>query len=316
MKAVVISDNNVELKEVEAPIPFGDDLLVEVESAGMNAADLLQVKGFYPPPPGYREDIPGLELAGTVVEVGPRAKRFRVGDRVMGIVGGAAQAELALISDAVAMRVPENIDIGLAGGFPEAFTTAYDALFLQGALTIGERLCVHGAAGGVGLAAIQLAVNAGARVTATSRTTQHKEELESLGAKVLHPDEMLGSGPYDVVLELVGAANMDANLKELAQGGRIVVIGVGAGSRFELDLRSVMAKRCRIMGSTLRARSTEEKAYLAAKMENQVIPLLESEAIRIHEFMSFPFSQAKEAYEAFTRSGKLGKLIFFSSSRP
>ena len=316
MKAVVISGGKVELAEVQTPIPLGDDLLVEVKSAGMNAADLLQVKGFYPPPPGYPEDIPGLELAGVVVETGPKAKRFKVGDRVMGIVGGAAQAEFAVIADSIALRVPENVDIGMAGGFPEAFTTAFDALFLQGELTVGESLCVHGAAGGVGLAAIQLAVQAGARVTATSRTLQHKEELESLGARVLHPDEMPGSGPYDLVLELVGAANMELNLKEISTGGRIVVIGVGAGSRFELDLRSVMAKRCRIMGSTLRARSTEEKAYLASKMERQVVPLLESQDIRIHEYLSFPFSQAKEAYEAFSRRGKLGKLIFFANNQP
>ena len=313
MQAVLITEQEVSVSETDQPIHSDTELLVKVASAGLNGADLLQVKGNYPPPPGYRHDIPGLELAGVVVEAGAAATRFKVGDRVMGIVGGAAQAEYAIIEDAVAMRVPDEVDITMAGGFPEVFTTSYDALILQAGLTLGDRVCVHGAAGGVGLAAIQLAVAAGAEVIATTRNTEHRDDIAGLGATVITPEEFANSGDYDVILELVGAPNMSQNLNQLRIGGRIVVIGVGAGARFEIDLRLMMAKRSRILASTLRARSVAEKATITRAMESHVVPLLRAGRLQIHEHASFPLTQAPEAYNSFARGGKLGKVILFNA---
>src|SRR4051794_19528956 len=189
---------------------------------------MLQRKGAYPAPPGAPADIPGLELAGEVAALGPGAERFREGDRVMAIVGGGGQAELAVVHERGAMPVPEGLDWPQAGGLPEGFATAHDALFSQAQLRPGDHLLVHGGAGGVGTAAIQLGRAAGARVTATVRNASLRPQVEELGAHAIDPDGFEERGPFDVVLELVGAPNMPANLKSLATRGRVVVIGVGA----------------------------------------------------------------------------------------
>ncbi|MEY2403501.1 MAG: NADPH:quinone reductase, partial [Acidimicrobiaceae bacterium] len=167
MHAVTIVGGALEWREQPAPTPGLGELLVRVHAAGLNSADLMQVAGFYPAPPGSPQDIPGMELAGEVVAVGDGVYRFAIGDRVMAIVGGGAQAELAVVHERTAMSVPERLEWAQAGGFPEAFTTAHDALFTQCGLAMGERVLISGAAGGVGSAAVQLAVQAGARVTAT-----------------------------------------------------------------------------------------------------------------------------------------------------
>src|SRR5689334_9327329 len=190
----------------------------------------MQVSGFYPAPPGSPTDIPGLEFAGEVVAVGDAVQRFADGDRVMAVVGGGGQAELAVVHERQAMPVPEVLDWEHAGGFPEVFTTAHDAVFTQCGLRPGERLLVHGAAGGVGTAAVQLGHAAGAHVTATVRNEGSRDRVKELGAdEVLDPEGFEEHGPFDVVLELVGAPNLPADLKALDTGGRIVVIGVGAG---------------------------------------------------------------------------------------
>ena len=195
-----------------------------------------------------------MEFAGEVAELGPDATRFAVGDRVMGIVGGGAQAELVSAHQRVLMDVPAVLDWPAAGGLPEVFTTAHDALFTQARLRPGERLLVHGGAGGVGTAAIQLARAAGARVTATVRSEQLRAQVSELGAESIGPDGFAEHGPFDVILELVGAINLADNLSALATGGRIMVIGVSAGATAELNLLALMGKRAQIRGSTLRAR--------------------------------------------------------------
>src|SRR3954462_40624 len=227
MRALTIRDGELVVAEHPDPEPGSGEVLVRVASAGLNGADMLQRKGGYPAPPGSPADIPGLELAGAVVATGPGAQRFSEGDRVMGITGGGAQAELATVHERQLMPVPENIEPAVSGAIPEVFTTAHDAIFTQAGLRPGERLLVHGAAGGVGTAGVQLGAATGAHVTATVRNPDNREAVAALGAaRVLDPAEFEDAGPFDVVLELVGAPNMPGNINALETRGRIVVIGV------------------------------------------------------------------------------------------
>jgi NADPH2:quinone reductase len=309
MRAATIIDGRIEVREHPDPQPGAGEVLVAVRAAGLNGADMLQKRGAYPAPSGTPQDIPGLELAGEVVAVGPGARRFSPGDAVMAVVGGAGQAEMAVVHERQAMPLPGVVDWEQAGGFPEVFTTAHDALFTQAELTVGERVCVHGAAGGVGTAAIQLAAAAGASVVATVRREDQRSAVGDLGAEVIDPTATGGHGPYDVILELVGAPNMATNLDALAVGGRIAVIGVGAGARAEVDLRVLMGKRGRIHGSTLRARPLEAKADAARRVEAHVLPLLAAGRIRVPVAESFPLERAAEAYDRFAAGGKLGKIV-------
>jgi len=309
MRAVTIRDNEILVEEHPDPRPGKDEVLVRVRAAGLNGADMMQRRGLYPAPPGWPQDIPGLEIAGEVVENGPGASRFAEGDRVMAIVGGGGQAELSVVHERMLMPVPEQLDWPQAGGFPEVFATAHDALFTQAGLQAGERLLVHGGAGGVGTAAIQLGVAAGARVTATVRNADNRDAVARLGASVIEPDGFERHGPFDAILELVGAPNLGANVDALDTAGRIVVIGIAAGAKAELNLAKLMYKRGRVMGSTMRARPLEEKALMTRGVERHVLPLVESGAVRVPVAETFPLDAAPAAYERFAAGGKLGKLV-------
>ena len=309
MRAATIREGDVVVAEHPDPQPGAGEVLVRVRAAGLNGADMLQRRGHYPAPPGAPPDIPGLELAGEVVSRGAGAERFAEGDRVMAIVAGGGQAELAVVHERVAMPVPEELDWPSAGGLPEVFTTAHDALFTQAGLGPGERLLVHGGAGGVGTAAIQLARAAGARVTATVRRADLRDEVAALGARAVAPDGFAALGPFDVVLELVGAPNLADNLNALATGGRITVIGVGAGAKAELNLLALMGKRARIHGSTLRARPLEEKAVAARALERAVLPLFASGALEVPVAATYALEEVAAAYERFEAGGKLGKIV-------
>ena len=309
MRAATIRDGEIVVAEHPDPEPEGNELLVRVRAAGLNGADMHQLAGGYPAPPGSPPDIPGLELAGEVVAAGRGVRRFELGDRVMAIVGGGGQGELALVHERVAMPVPEELDWTAAGGVPEAFTTAHDALFTQAGLTVGERLLVHGAAGGVGMAAVQLGTMAGARVTATVRDADAREKIAALGVNAIAPDGFEAHGPFDVVLELVGAPNMPGNLAALAERGRIAVIGVGAGAKVELNLLAVMGKRARISGSTLRSRSLEDKAATARCVEREVLPGFASGDLSVPVTATFPLDAVADAYARFAAGGKLGKIV-------
>jgi NADPH2:quinone reductase len=309
MRAATIREGEVVVAERLAPEPGAGELLVRVLAAGLNGADMLQRAGAYPAPPGAPADIPGLELAGEVAATGPRVERFGEGDRVMAIVAGGAQAELAVIHERVAMPVPAGLDWPAAGGLPEVFTTAHDALFTQAGLSAGERLLVHGGAGGVGTAGIQLGRAAGARVTATVRREELREAVAELGAETVPPEGFEERGPFDVILELVGAPNLSANLQALDTGGRITVIGVGGGAKGELNLLALMGKRARLHGSTLRARPLEEKAVAARALERHVLPLFESGELRVPVAATHPLDEVADAYERFAAGGKLGKIV-------
>jgi NADPH2:quinone reductase len=309
MKAATIRDGEILIEEHPDPVPVGEEVLVRVRAAGLNGADMMQRRGLYPAPPGSPADIPGLELAGEVVGLGPDATRFAEGDRVMAIVGGGGQAELAVVHERQLMPVPGALDWSAAGGLPETFTTAHDAIFAQAELRPGEHLLVHGGAGGVGTAAIQLARASGARVTATVRREESRAAVAELGAEVVAPDGFAEHGPYDVILELVGAPNLGENLGALATGGRICVIGVSAGVKAELNLLALMGKRARIHGSTLRARPLEEKALAARRLEREVLPLFETGQLTVPLAETFPLEQVATAYDRFAQGGKLGKIV-------
>jgi NADPH:quinone reductase len=309
MRAATIREQEIVIEEHPDPVPGTGEVLVRVHAAGLNGADMMQRRGLYPAPPGSPQDIPGMELAGEVAALGLGATRFAEGERVMAIVGGGAQAELAVVNERQLMPVPASLDWPAAGGLPEVFTTAHDAIFVQAGLRPGERLLVHGGAGGVGVAAIQLGRAAGARVTATVRREESREQVTALGAEAIPPENFAQHGPFDVVLELVGAPNMPENLNTLATGGRIVVIGVSAGVKTELNLLALMGKRARIHGSTLRSRPLEEKAITARLLEREVLPLFDTGALRVPIAATFPLDEAAAAYERFAQGGKLGKIV-------
>jgi NADPH:quinone reductase len=309
MRAATIRDGEILIEEHPDPEAGVGEVLVRVHGAGLNGADMMQRRGLYPAPAGSPQDIPGMELAGEVAALGPAAERFDVGDRVMAIVGGGAQAELALVHERQLMPVPAHLDWPTAGGLPEVFATAHDAVFTQGELRPGERLLVHGGAGGVGTAAIQLARAAGASVTATVRNEALRDQVAALGAEVIAPEGFAEHGPFDVILELVGAPNMPDNLQALGTGGRIAVIGVSAGAKSELNLLALMGKRARIHGSTLRARPLEEKALVARLVEREVLPLFETGQLTVPVAETFALADAAAAYDRFAAGGKLGKIV-------
>ena len=269
MHAVVIREGQLYWEERDDPVPGDTELLVAVRAAGLNAADLVQRAGFYPAPPGWPADVPGMEFAGEVVAVGRQVTLFAPGDRVMAVVGGGAQATLAFVDETHALPVPDGLPWAEAGGFPEVFTTAYDALFRQAALQMGERVLVSGAAGGVGTAGVQLAKQAGAIVTATVRNPERRDAVAALGADaVLAPGDEAAGAPYDVVLELVGAPSLTSVLAHVALWGRVVVIGVGGGGKLELELMQLMQRRIRI-GEAAVARHEQTKPAQGASSRSQ-----------------------------------------------
>ncbi len=309
MRAVVVVDGDVAVADRPTPTPRTGELLVRVAAAGLNGADQLQRRGLYPPPKGAPADIPGLELAGVVIERGPGTERFVPGDRVMSIVAGGGQAEMAVVPEATALPAVNGISWAEAGGFAEVFVTAHDALFTQCQLVEGERLLVTGAAGGVGLAAVQLGRARGADVVASVRREELRHAVAAFGATAIDPAETAEHGPYDVVIELVGALNLPINLEALATRGRIVVIGIGAGGHTEIDLAQVMAKRAVVRGSTLRARSLAEKAEASRRVGAEVLPLLATGEITVPVAGTYPLERAHDAYERFAAGAKLGKIV-------
>lgn len=309
MHAVTFVEGRIAWRAHPDPEPGLGELLVAVRAAGLNSADLLQQRGLYPAPSGSPADIPGLEFAGEVIGVGPGVERYTVGDRVMAVVGGGAQAEMVLVHERCVLPIPELVDDVAAGGFPEAFTTAHDALFTQCGLAVGERVGITGAAGGVGVAGVQLAGATGAVVTGSVRHESRHADVAALGATVVGPDAFWDAGPYDVILELIGGPNLDADVKALATDGRVVVIGVGAGAKGAVNLLALMAARGRIHASTLRVRPLEEKAAAARAVERHVLPLLADRRIQVPIHATFPLQRAADAYESFAAGGKFGKIV-------
>jgi NADPH2:quinone reductase len=311
MRAVIINDGKLEMTERPTPDPGPYDVVVAVRAAGINAADLLQRQGFYPPPPGWPVDIPGMELAGVVSAVGDRVNEPLLGRRVSALVGGGAQATHCVVPNEHLIYIPNQVSWDEAGGFAEAFTTAHDALVTQGQLRLGDRVLISGAAGGVGVAGVQIAHGFGCHVTAVTRTSEHHEQLRTYGAnETITLDQVSTIEPVDVILELVGATHLSLAQHVLAPFARVVVIGVsGGGSRVDVDLLNVMRVRATLTGSTLRSRSREEKAEVVGLVNQALVPLWTTEALTVPIAKTFPLANAEEAYDFFSRPGKFGKVI-------
>jgi len=325
MKAVYIKEfggpENLEIREVaDPPKPTGNDVLIRVKAAGLNRADLLQRRGLYPPPTGYSPNIPGLEFAGAIEDKGESVHDLKNGDRVFGITAGEAQAELLKIDHRLLTRIPKNLSFTEAAAVPEAFITAHDAVYTQGRLKSGETLLVHAVGSGVGLAALQLGKANGHRVFGTSRTADKLERCRDFGldegiivsgepgfaADVL---SKTGGRGVDVVLDLVGGAYLEQNLKSLALKGRLMFVGLTGGSSAQIDLRIALAKRLTLIGTILRARSNDEKAEATSAFASGVIPLLSSGRVCPNTDRIFDLEDVRAAHEYLESNESFGKVV-------
>ena len=331
MRAVVIvaygGVEALEVREVARPYAVADRVRVRVRAAGLNRADLLQRRGHYPAPPGAPADIPGLEFAGEVEQIGDEVSAFAVGQRVFGLTAGGAQAEYVVAPENHLAAIPANLDFAEAAAIPEVFITAHDALFTQARLRTGESVLVHAAGSGVGTAAMQLARAAGAgAVYGTARTAEKLERARACG---LDEGFAVGDDPrafaeavrawtaghgVNVVLDLVGAAYLDANLDALAPRGRMMLVGTLGGAAAPLDFRKVMGKRLRITGTMLRARTNEEKAAAVRRFAAEVVPLLARGHVRPALDSTFPLAGVRAAHERLESNETFGKVVLVVSS--
>lgn len=323
MRALVIGDGGrLSVEERPVPEPGAGQVLVRVDGAGINRADLLQRAGRYPAPPGAPVDIPGLEFAGTVARTGPDVADHRVGDRLMGIVAGGAQAEYLVTEATHCVPVPPGLDPVVAGGVPEAFITAHDAMVVQGGMRPGELVLVHAVASGVGTAALQLAKALGATVAGTSRSPEKLERAVELGldhpvaaAPGFDPKALASAitsaagGEVAVTVDLLGGPYLGVDVAVAQRRGRIVIVGLLAGGRAELDMGTLLAKRLTVTGTVLRSRPPAEKAEATHLFTGQVLPLLETGALRPVVDAVVALEEAEKAYELVAGDGTFGKVI-------
>jgi len=311
-------ETQLKLAEVPDPVPGAQDLLIKVRCTALNRADLMQRQGFYPPPPGASE-ILGMECAGEVIAMGREVSGWRAGDRAMALLPGGGYAEQAVVHQGSAMHVPAAFFDEEAGALPEVFLTAFLNLFMLGEITAGQSALIHGGGSGVGTAAIVLLREAGVRSIVTAGSAEKCERCLRLGADVAIN---YNDGPFaakvrtatsgrgvDVVLDCVGGAYLAPNLEALAQGGRLVLIGLMKGARAELDLAAVMRRHLRIIGSTLRTRSVEEKARIVTAFIGRFGAALDSGAVRPTVDCVLPMAQVAEAHRRMQASAHFGKIV-------
>ena len=325
MKAVVITrfggPEVLEIEDVPKPQPQPEEILVQVRATAINRADLLQRMGRYPAPPGVPQNIPGLEFAGEVVESG--LQRWQRGDRVMGIVAGAAHAEFVTTHQDAVAAVPANLEWSAAGGVPEVFITAYDAL-RQAGFKAGGNVLIHAVGSGVGLAATQLVRALGGRAFGTSRTPDKIERAKPFGLEsgypVPQPDALSGladfaksvtgeRGGFDVVLDLTGGPYFAASLEAMAFRGRIIVIGSVAGRNADVDLSQILRKRLHVIGTVLRARSLEEKISITTDFAGEVTPLLANGTVQPVIDSVFPLERIQDAHRRLESNETFGKVV-------
>lgn len=332
MKAVYIKEfggaENLEIRETENPPQArNSQVLIRVKAAGLNRADILQRKGFYPAPSGTSERIPGLEFAGKIAETGENVKDFQIGERVFGITAGGAQAEFLLTEASLLAKIPENLSFPEAAAVPEAFTTASDAVFTQGNLQSGETLLIHAVGSGVGLAALQLAKSRNIYTIGTSRTLDKLKKCDEFGLDggILLNTDLISANPLefvemirqktgkkgvDVILDLVGASYFTANLLSLATKGRLILVGLtGGATAKEFNLATALSKRLKIVGTVLRSRSLEEKAEATRVFITEVLPLLTSGKIKPNVDRCFKTQEIVEAHEYLESNQSFGKVI-------
>ena len=301
------------------PEPGPGEIRVGVVAAGLNRADVLQRRGYYPAPAGVAADVPGLEYAGRVERLGEGVREFALGDAVMGIVAGGAMATHVIVHAREAMRAPAGMPLEEAAAIPEVFLTAYDALFGQANTALGELVLVHAVGSGVGTAALQLGLVAGADVIGTSRTVDKLARCRALGlaeglpitdktfASALH--ERTGGRGCDVILDTVGATYLAENIKALAVCGRLVIVGLLGGATAELPLGLVLAKRAKLFGTVLRSRPLEEKAVLAQSFARHALPLFAAGRLRPVLDVVMPMSEVRSAHERMERNETFGKIV-------
>ena len=326
MKAVVITRPGgpevLEIQDVPAPRPGPDEVLIRVRSSALNRADLLQRAGGYAAPPGVPQNISGLEFAGEVAELGANADRWREGDRVMGIIGGAAHAEFVTAHQDALIAVPPNLEWPAAGAIPEVFITAHDAL-RQASFKAGENVLIHAVGSGVGLAATQLVEALRGRAFGTSRTPDKIERAKAFGLEsgfvVPEPgalaelpafaESVTGGRGFDVVLDLTGGPYFAASLKVSALKGRIILIGGVAGGKTEIELYQILRKRLHIIGTVLRARSLEEKIAITSAFASEVVPLLAEGTIRPVIDSVFAIEHIQDAHRRLESNKTFGKVV-------
>ena len=323
MRAAVVSEPGgpevFSIEQVPDPTPGPDEVLVAVAASALNRADLMQRMGHYPGPPGTRDDIPGLEMAGTVEAVGERVTGWQPGDRAMALLGGGGYASMVAVHERMLMPVPDALTLEEAASLPEVFLTAFDAMILQCELRAGETFLVHAAGSGVGTAAIQIAAAQSCRVFGTAGSAEKLEQAAALGLDVginyhdqdfaeVVRDETDGRG-VNVLLDLVGGPYWEQNLAALAVRGRMVIVGTMGGPRVEANLGALMGKRLRVHGTVLRARPLEEKATLVQAFVARVLPLIAAGTIRPVVERVFELDDVSEAHRYMETNANFGKIV-------
>jgi NADPH:quinone reductase len=327
MKAIEISSPGppdvLRLVDRPDPVPGPGDVLIEVAAAGVNRPDLLQRKGLYPPPPGG-SDIPGLEVAGRIAALGadePRSasgRAWQIGDEVCALLAGGGYASLAAAPGVQCLPVPRGLSLAEAAGVPETYFTVWTNVFERGRLASGEWLLVHGGTSGIGSTAIQLGVARGARVVTTAGSDEKCRAAERLGAQAVnyHTTDFVGAvrqitagRGVDVILDIIGGPYLGRNVDSLAKDGRLLQIGLQGGASAEIPLRPIMLRRLTITGSTLRIRTPAEKGAIAAALEREVWPLLESGRVRPLVDVTLPLADAAEAHRRLETGTVIGKVV-------
>ncbi len=312
------------LKAVERPdpVPGPGDVLIKVAASGVNRPDVMQRRGRYPPPPGA-SDIPGLEVSGTIVALGPGVGSWNVGDRVCALVSGGGYATLCVAPAPQCLPIPASVDLVAAAGIPETFFTVWTNVFDRGRLKLGEDALFHGGTSGIGTTAIQLATVRGARVFATAGSDEKCRACEQLGALrginyktedfVAVITELTRGRGVDVILDIVGGDYLGRNLAALAMDGRLVQIGLMGGESASVDLRRILGRRLTVTGSTLRPRTVEEKGQIARALRQEVWPLLEQRIVKPVIYRTFPLVEASEAHRLMESSDHVGKIVLVST---
>lgn len=324
MKAVYISEPGgpevLEIRDVPAPVPGPGEVLIDVVAAGLNRADVQQRRGFYPPPPGASE-VPGLEVSGRIAAFGPEvSKPFSVGDKVVALLSGGGYAQQVAVPAEQVLRLPDGVDLVTAASLPEVAATVYSNLIMTAQLQAGETVLIHGATGGIGTMAIQLAKAFGATVATTAGTAEKVGTAKAfLGADIAinYAEEDFaeslkaqnGGKGADVILDVVGAKYLQQNVEALADYGRLVVIGLQGGAKGELNLGQLLSKRAAIIGTALRPRPVAEKGVIMNAVRESVWPMLADGRIKPFVAKSFPLEQVREAHEYFDSGEHMGKVL-------
>jgi NADPH2:quinone reductase len=308
----------IAINEVPAPTAGQSQVRVRVRAAGLNRADIYQRKGGYSAPPGWPADIPGLEYAGEIESLGPGVTRWQLGDRVMGLVGGGAQAELLAVRDVEVLPMPRSLSFTDAAAIPEVFYTAYDALVTRGRLEAGERVLIHAVGSGVGTAAAQIAKHLGATVIGTSRSAAKLARAAAYGVDVGIDTSRTGlrdgvGGPVDLIVDVIGGPALAEHLGILAPRGRLVILGLMGGRKGEIELDQLLHRRLEIIGSVMRSRGADERAALVGDLNARLLPLFEpnggSPVLRPVVDKVYPMERIAEAQGVMERNENFGKLV-------